>query len=58
MKNKIRYEIWKIKNNVIYKILFQVKKMLFKTENGIKKSGNEAINMIKEINNGYYFIFL
>ena len=58
MKNKIRYEIWKIKNNVIYKILFQVKKMLFKTENGIKKSGNEAINMIKEIIMVLFYIFV
>lgn len=58
MKNKIRYGIWKLKNNMIYKILFQIKRMLFKTENGIKESGNKTINMIKEIIIALFYIFV
>ena len=49
MKDKVRYKIWKVKNNKIYQIIFRVKKILFKTENVIKENGNKTINMIKEM---------
>ena len=58
MKNKISYKIWKVKNNKIYQILFRVKKILFKTENGIKENGNKTINMIKEMIISLFYIFV
>ena len=58
MKDKIRYKIWKLKNNMIYKILFKIKKLLFKIENGIKERGNKTINVIKEIIIALFYIFI
>ncbi len=58
MKDKIRYKIWKLKNNMIYKILFKIKKLLFKIENGIKERENKTINVIKEIIIALFYIFI
>lgn len=58
MKNKVRYKIWKVKNNKIYQIIFRVKKILFKTENGIKENGNKTINMIKEMIMSLFYILV
>lgn len=48
MRDKIKFKIWKFKNNKINKIIFYIKREFFKKENDAKETGNKVISILKE----------
>lgn len=49
MQDKIKFELWKLKNNKINKLFFYIKREIFKKENNVKETGNKVINICKEL---------
>lgn len=49
MQDKIKFKIWKIKNTKVYRMIFYVKRLFFKTENGVKETGKKLISVCKEV---------
>lgn len=49
MKDRLKYNIWKVKNNIIYKIIFYIKRLFYILEGEIEEQGNKTVNFIKEI---------
>ena len=58
MKDKLKYEIWKIKTNKIDKIKFYIKKLTYNLENKIEEQGNKAVNLGKEIVISLFYLLI
>ena len=49
MRDKIKFKIWKLKNNEINKMFFYIKREFFKKEKIVKDTGNKLINICYEL---------
>lgn len=49
MRDKMKFKIWKFKNNKINKIIFYIKREFFKKENDVKETENKVISILKEV---------
>ena len=49
MRDKIKFKIWKLKNNEINKMFFYIKREFFKKEKIVKDTRNKLINICYEL---------